>query len=418
MSRKYASRIALIPDIPRPSYMLQHPVEDGRLVHHSPPPTYNNGGLELEFVEHLIQGRHPERLDYASVDAARELEESVLGAAPTSGRPSHKDGRKRAATSGLSDASSDFDVPSESRRNGDVVQSKKRKLEADDDITEELERSIAGDEPQSISAAISRKSSVAKGKGRGRMTPVPAASELSMGKIRKKPGPKKKGDLFTLRMQELGPPSSAAGSIAGDMTPAPSVPPSPALSATMIYEIGNVVPPLKRAKRVDEMTMQKRIHVLEEAQRKVWLNIARRDVAKVYKYHLLGFQARQTLRARTAVLASNAAKKPLLRTVKAAKDTQVKAKRLMREMLVFWKKNEKEERDLRKRAEKEADNRAKEEEERREAARQARKLEFLISQTELYSHFVGNKLKSIGFRKFSVCFKYANTCIYSCRLGR
>ena len=49
---------------------------------------------------------------------------------------------------------------------------------------------------------------------------------------------------------------------------------------------------------------------------------------------------------------------------------------------------------MRKRAEKEADNRAKEEEERREMARQARKLEFLISQTELYSHFVGNKLKS------------------------
>ena len=73
---------------------------------------------------------------------------------------------------------------------------------------------------------------------------------------------------------------------------------------------------------------------------------------------------------------------------------QTKAKRLMREMMVFWKKNEKEERDLKKRAEKEADNRAKEEEEKREAARQARKLEFLISQTELYSHFVGNKLKS------------------------
>lgn len=66
----------------------------------------------------------------------------------------------------------------------------------------------------------------------------------------------------------------------------------------------------------------------------------------------------------------------------------------MREMLVFWKKNEREERDIRKRAEKEAVDRVKEEEERREAARQARKLEFLISQTELYSHFVGNKLKS------------------------
>lgn len=66
----------------------------------------------------------------------------------------------------------------------------------------------------------------------------------------------------------------------------------------------------------------------------------------------------------------------------------------MREMQVFWKKNEREERDVRKREQKEAIDRAKVEEEKREAARQARKLEFLISQTELYSHFVGNKLKS------------------------
>ena len=87
-------------------------------------------------------------------------------------------------------------------------------------------------------------------------------------------------------------------------------------------------------------------------------------------------------------------KKPLVRTSKASKETSNKSKRLMRDMLMFWRKNEKEERDVRKRAEKEAVDRAKEEEERREAARQARKLEFLISQTELYSHFVGNKLKS------------------------
>jgi len=66
----------------------------------------------------------------------------------------------------------------------------------------------------------------------------------------------------------------------------------------------------------------------------------------------------------------------------------------MREMQVFWKKNEKEERDARRREQKEAMDRLKIEEEKREAARQARKLEFLISQTELYSHFVGSKLKS------------------------
>ena len=110
-------------------------------------------------------------------------------------------------------------------------------------------------------------------------------------------------------------------------------------------------------------------------------------------------------------MAASQARKSTPKTTKSAKENQTRAKRLMREMLVFWKKNEREERDVRKRAEKEAVDRAKEEEEKREAARQARKLEFLISQTELYSHFVGNKLKSKYFRTwitFSVSFFYSS----------
>ena len=66
------------------------------------------------------------------------------------------------------------------------------------------------------------------------------------------------------------------------------------------------------------------------------------------------------------------------------------------QMLVFMKGNEKKERESRKKAEKEALDKAKKEEDLREAKRAARKLNFLITQTELYSHFVGNKIKS-GF---------------------
>jgi len=116
--------------------------------------------------------------------------------------------------------------------------------------------------------------------------------------------------------------------------------------------------------------------------------------SQVYKYHALGYQARQAQSERIAKLASLQARRPFTKTAKSTKDTQAKAKRLVREMQAFWKKNEREERDVRKREHKEAMDRIKVEEERREAARQARKLEFLISQTELYSHFVGNKLKS------------------------
>lgn len=65
-------------------------------------------------------------------------------------------------------------------------------------------------------------------------------------------------------------------------------------------------------------------------------------------------------------------------------------------MLVFWKKNEREEREARKRAEKEAQDRLKKEEERREAKRQQRKLNFLITQTELYGHFIAKKTGAAG----------------------
>lgn len=63
-------------------------------------------------------------------------------------------------------------------------------------------------------------------------------------------------------------------------------------------------------------------------------------------------------------------------------------------MLVYWRKNEKEELAARKKAEKEALDRAKAEEEARESKRQARKLNFLLTQTELYSHFIGKKIKT------------------------
>ena len=65
-------------------------------------------------------------------------------------------------------------------------------------------------------------------------------------------------------------------------------------------------------------------------------------------------------------------------------------------MLAYWRRHEKEERENRKRAEREALERQKIEDEKREAKRQQRKLNFLITQTELYAHFIA---KNIGAGK-------------------
>lgn len=126
----------------------------------------------------------------------------------------------------------------------------------------------------------------------------------------------------------------------------------------------------------------------------IWRDIARKDIPKVYRIKGVSLSTRQENLRKTAQLASKQSRKWQERTNKSMKDTQARAKRSMREMMSFWKRNEREERDLRRLAEKQELELAKKAEADREANRQKRKLNFLISQTELYSHFIGRKIKT------------------------
>ncbi|TKY90988.1 hypothetical protein EX895_000987 [Sporisorium graminicola] len=138
----------------------------------------------------------------------------------------------------------------------------------------------------------------------------------------------------------------------------------------------------------------RRAQQLEDAHRRIWTTIARRDVPKVYRTVLQSASSKTMYWRRLSSVVQREAKRGAARNNKTVKDVQLRARKVMREVLVFWKRNEKEERELRKKAEREAVEKAKKEEEMREAKRQARKLNFLISQTELYSHFIGSKLKT------------------------
>ncbi|THH20832.1 hypothetical protein EW146_g598 [Bondarzewia mesenterica] len=393
LSQRYVETLARIPlplpppppQLP-PQEILPPSVDDDLLsTLRAPSPTSEVAGGQDHGHENDPSHKRTSHAANGAEDAARELEESLLGPAKAKGKGKGKD---------------DLEIPIASNKRAN----KKRKIAKNvGDITADLERSIADDQHSVVSAhdTSQRPAPRLKGKGKGKGKQV--QREQSMDSIpttpkgpRKKAGPRRKLDTLPPQTQEHLGISSAAGSVAGDSTPVGSRPASPALTAASatVFEIDDIPPPLKKAKKVDDATMMKRLKALDEAQRKVWKNIARREVAKVYKYQAMGYQQRQAQLKRVAMLCSIQARRPYSRTPKATKDVQAKSKRLMREMLVFWKKNEKEERDVRKREQKEAIDRAKVEEEKREAARQARKLEFLISQTELYSHFVGNKLKT------------------------
>lgn len=126
----------------------------------------------------------------------------------------------------------------------------------------------------------------------------------------------------------------------------------------------------------------------------IWKDLSRKDGPKVLRLMQQLNQAKLINLKKTAILAAREAKRWQLKNNKNQKDLTSKARRAMREMFNFWKRNDRLERDRRKKEEKELVDKAKKEEEEREAKRQSRKLDFLITQTELYSHFIGKKIKT------------------------
>lgn len=126
----------------------------------------------------------------------------------------------------------------------------------------------------------------------------------------------------------------------------------------------------------------------------IWKDMSRKDGPKVSRLMQQTNQARMINLRKTAILASREAKRWQLKNNKNQKDLTSKARRAMREMFNFWKRSERLERDAKKKQEKDLVDRAKKEEEDREAKRQLRKLNFLITQTELYSHFISKKIKT------------------------
>jgi DNA helicase INO80 len=217
-------------------------------------------------------------------DAARELEESVLGpSTPSKGKMKTADA-KRVPYAASDASSSDLDIPA-ARDQGRA--NKKRKVGKDFDITADLERSIAEDQRsvasgQDIQRLSTSTKGRSKGKGKSGIREQSVDSVSATPKASRKRGSRRKLDGIAPQILETLGLGSAPASVAGDITPNGSRPPSPTLTATSatVFEMDMVIPPLRKAKKVVGATMLKRIKALEESQRKVWKNIARKEIPK------------------------------------------------------------------------------------------------------------------------------------------
>lgn len=214
---------------------------------------------------------HQHRFDMGGEDASLELER-VMMQDTSHVKRKHLVKKRPALESDIGDVDS-----TDMRDDAQGPSFKRRKLENGTPSATSGEQHLQ--EP-----SISLKLSLSKLKGKVKQQREPSIESASTGtpKTRKKPGPKKKTGLALEVETEQG---SRPPSLLGDVTPA-SRPGSPTpLNTTMVYELDEQMPPLKKAKKVDDAILIKRIKTLEETQKKVWTNIARRDVVKVDYFH-------------------------------------------------------------------------------------------------------------------------------------
>ncbi|XVF56192.1 hypothetical protein PTKIN_Ptkin06aG0098600 [Pterospermum kingtungense] len=127
---------------------------------------------------------------------------------------------------------------------------------------------------------------------------------------------------------------------------------------------------------------------------KVWVNIVRRDIPKHHRVFTT-FHRKQLIDSkRFAENCQREVKLKVSRSLKFMRGAALRTRKLARDMLLFWKRVDKEMAEVRKKEEREAAEALRREQEHREAKRQQQRLNFLIQQTELYSHFMQNKANS------------------------
>ena len=123
-----------------------------------------------------------------------------------------------------------------------------------------------------------------------------------------------------------------------------------------------------------------------------WRRLARTEAAQGCRARSNGIARAQQTARRLAEACQKDVRQRQLRAARELGRYPGRMRRLSREMTAFWRKADKENADASRQKGKEAAARRKQEEELREAKRQQQGLNFLLTQTELYSHFMAHKM--------------------------
>ncbi|XP_018355719.1 PREDICTED: putative DNA helicase Ino80 isoform X1 [Trachymyrmex septentrionalis] len=136
----------------------------------------------------------------------------------------------------------------------------------------------------------------------------------------------------------------------------------------------------------------KSVEVMTMRRRKIWVMMSKKELGKVQRAKTNNHKEMLISCKKVAQHCMKYWRQKAMQSQRNMKDTIWRAKRLTREMQTYWKRYDRVERETRRRLEKEAEEQRKMDVELIEAKRQQRKLNFLITQTELYAHFMSRKI--------------------------
>ncbi|KAI5171117.1 chromatin-remodeling ATPase INO80 [Nematocida sp. LUAm3] len=131
---------------------------------------------------------------------------------------------------------------------------------------------------------------------------------------------------------------------------------------------------------------------VEEETNKLYEEICKKLISKVHKVFISSISVKQAQHKKISTICQRELKRVLTKTSKT--NPILKGKRITKELSLFFKRSERSIREKKRKEEKEDYERRKKEEEQEEERRQERKLNFLITQTELFSHFILGKTQN------------------------
>lgn len=157
------------------------------------------------------------------------------------------------------------------------------------------------------------------------------------------------------------------------------------------YSITTDKPGVRGRKKLSTL---KSPEALTARRRRHWLLLVKKELGKVQRARTATHREVMLQRKRLATLCCKHWRHIAMQSQKNMKETVWRCKRLSREMQAYWRRYDRAERETRRRMEREAEEQRKMDVELMEAKRQRRKLNFLITQTELYAHFMQRKMNA------------------------